>query len=67
MKFNNLFVTQKYIGEWEQELNDRPDHIKRTAQGKVDTVTYKQCRKHIKPLFKTLREKVCNVIDERGH
>ncbi len=52
----NLLKTM--LSEWEQELNDRPDTDKRTAQGKVATATYKQCRKHIKPLFKLLREKV---------
>jgi len=74
-----LKTLKKYIGEWEQELNDRPDTAKRTAQGKVDTVTYKQCRKHIKPLFKALREKglpqdilthvfhICELIAQREY
>jgi len=52
-----LSLFKKLLGEWEQELNDRPDSVKRTAQGKVDTVTYKQGRKHIKPLFKSLRDR----------
>jgi pre-mRNA-splicing factor 18 len=52
-----LFLFKKLLNEWEQELNDRPDAEKRTAQGKVATATYKQCRKHIKPLFKLLKER----------
>jgi len=53
----NLF--KKLLSEWEQELNDRPEAEKRTAQGKVATATYKQCRKHIKPLFKIMKDKSC--------
>jgi len=72
-------ILKRLLGEWEQELNDRPDATKRTAQGKVDTVTYKQCRKHIKPLFKILKEKslppdilesvheICQLILEREY
>jgi pre-mRNA-splicing factor 18 len=54
-----LILLKTYLSQWEQELNDRPDLEKRTAQGKVATATYNQCRKHIKPLFKLLRERVC--------
>lgn len=52
-----LILLKTMLNEWEQELNDRPDLEKRTAQGKVATATYKQCRKHIKPLFKLLKDK----------
>jgi pre-mRNA-splicing factor 18 len=52
-----LLLFKKLLNEWEQELSDRPEGEKRTAQGKVATATYKQCRKHIKPLFKLLKER----------
>lgn len=56
-----LVLLKLMLNEWEQELNDRPDLEKRTAQGKVSTATYKQCRKHIKPLFKLLKDKVLTL------
>lgn len=57
-----LLLLKTMLSQWEQELNDRPDTEKRTAQGKVATATYKQCRKHIKPLLKLLRELVCEKL-----
>jgi len=59
-----LLLLKTMLSHWEQELNDRPDMEKRTAQGKVATATYKQCRKHIKPLLKLLRENVCRKENE---
>ena len=53
-----LVLLKTMLSQWEQELNDRPDLEKRTAQGKVATATYNQCRKHIKPVLKLLRERV---------
>lgn len=37
---------------WERDLAERPDHVKRTAQGKIATKTMKQCKDYIRPLFK---------------
>jgi len=74
-----LILLKTMLSQWEQELNDRPDLEKRTAQGKVATATYNQCRKHIKPLFKLLRERhlpkdildpirnICCFIQEREY
>jgi pre-mRNA-splicing factor 18 len=42
---------------WEAELNARPDHVKRTAQGKIDTKTQKQCKDYIRPLFKLCKRR----------
>jgi len=47
----------RLMKEWNIELQDRTEIQKRSAQGKIDTVTYKQCRRNIKPLFKLLRSK----------
>jgi pre-mRNA-splicing factor 18 len=35
----------------------RPDHAKRTAQGKIDTKTQKQCKDYIRPLFKLCKRR----------
>lgn len=61
-----LLLLKTMLSQWEQELNDRPDLEKRTAQGKVSTATYKQCRKHIKPLLKLLRERVRLTRERAG-
>eukprot|EP00614_Pseudopedinella_elastica_P006372 CAMPEP_0172608454 /NCGR_PEP_ID=MMETSP1068-20121228/28531_1 /TAXON_ID=35684 /ORGANISM="Pseudopedinella elastica, Strain CCMP716" /LENGTH=430 /DNA_ID=CAMNT_0013411729 /DNA_START=337 /DNA_END=1629 /DNA_ORIENTATION=- len=45
------------LRDWEMALNDRPDHIKRTAQGKIDTKTQKQCKDYIRPLFKLCKRR----------
>ena len=37
---------------WEDELAARPDPVKRTAAGKNETKTLKQCKDYIRPLFK---------------
>ena len=39
------------------ELNARPDHVKRTAQGKIDTKTQKQAKDYIRPLFKLCKRR----------
>ncbi|TMW65746.1 hypothetical protein Poli38472_008388 [Pythium oligandrum] len=43
---------------WEQDLANRPDHIKHTAQGKMATKTMKQCKDYIRPLFKLCKKKL---------
>eukprot|EP00276_Gloeochaete_wittrockiana_P003029 CAMPEP_0184658908 /NCGR_PEP_ID=MMETSP0308-20130426/27297_1 /TAXON_ID=38269 /ORGANISM="Gloeochaete witrockiana, Strain SAG 46.84" /LENGTH=297 /DNA_ID=CAMNT_0027098263 /DNA_START=52 /DNA_END=942 /DNA_ORIENTATION=+ len=50
---------QRLLTDWENELNDRPDTVKKTAQGKVQTAIQKQCRRFIKPLFKLLKSRQC--------
>jgi pre-mRNA-splicing factor 18 len=39
------------LQQWEQELNSRPESIKKTMSGKNDTKTLKQCKDYIRPLF----------------
>lgn len=36
---------------WEEDLSKRPEEIKRTASGKNETKTLKQCKDYIRPLF----------------
>ena len=39
------------IRQWEEDLSRRPDAVRRTAAGKNETKTLKQCRDYIRPLF----------------
>jgi pre-mRNA-splicing factor 18 len=55
------------LRQWEEDLANRPDSIKRTAAGKNETKTLKQCRDYIRPLFKlcknrTLEENIMGSI-----
>jgi pre-mRNA-splicing factor 18 len=52
-----LLLFRRLLKDWENELNERPDAVKRTAQGKVATATYKQTLRNIRPLFKLLQKK----------
>lgn len=45
------------LQRWEKDLANRPDHIKRTAQGKIATKTMKQCKDYIRPLFKLCKRR----------
>eukprot|EP00956_Cyclotella_meneghiniana_P029423 scaffold71102_cov48-Cyclotella_meneghiniana.AAC.1 len=39
------------LRQWENDLALRPDAVKRTAAGKNETKTLKQCKDYIRPLF----------------
>jgi len=52
-----LAVLKKLMRLWNQELQDRPETLKRTAQGKIETATFKQTKSHIKPLIKQLKSR----------
>ena len=45
------------LREWELELQARPDHMKRTAAGKIETKTQKQAKDYIRPLFKLCKKR----------
>jgi pre-mRNA-splicing factor 18 len=42
---------------WEKDLANRPEHVKRTAQGKIAVKTMKQCKDYIRPLFKLCKHR----------
>jgi pre-mRNA-splicing factor 18 len=42
---------------WEEDLQNREDHLKRGAQAKIATKTQKQCKDYIRPLFKMCKTK----------
>lgn len=46
------------LKQWEMDLNARPDHVKRTVQGKLETKTQKQAKDYMRPLFKLCKQKV---------
>lgn len=53
---SNEKIIHKYyrnlLKQWEWDLDDRDDAIKRTSKGKMETRTQKQCKDYIRPLFK---------------
>ena len=60
------------LRQWEEDLADRPDSVKRTAAGKNETKTLKQCKDYIRPLFKlcknrTLEENIMKSIVKIVH
>jgi len=52
-----LTILKKLVKVWEHELNERPEVIKRSAPGKIQTAIFKQTRRYVKPLFKLLRKR----------
>ncbi|EJU04693.1 Prp18-domain-containing protein [Dacryopinax primogenitus] len=51
------FALKKKLKEWEVAMAERPESIKRTAQGKLAAATQVQSAEYLKPLFKQLRTK----------
>jgi len=45
------------IKQWEADLSNRPDEVKRTAAGKNETKTLKQCKDYIRPLFQSCKRR----------
>ncbi|BGP27869.1 pre-mRNA-splicing factor 18 [Rhodotorula toruloides] len=48
---------KRVLKEWEQSLADRPDSVKRSAQGKIAAATQATSAEYLKPLFKSLRKR----------
>jgi pre-mRNA-splicing factor 18 len=49
---------KRILKEWEEAMNERPEHIKRSTQGMNAAATQKQSADYMKPLFKNLRSRV---------
>lgn len=45
------------VRQWEDDLARRPDAVKRTAVGKNETKTLKQCKDYIRPLFQLCKRR----------
>ena len=54
-KIHGFFKT--LLRQWEEELAQRPDSIRRTAAGKNETKTLKQCKDYIRPLLKLCKNR----------
>ncbi|BGP03732.1 Pre-mRNA-splicing factor 18 [Rhodotorula toruloides] len=48
---------KRVLKEWEQSLADRPESVKRSAQGKIAAATQATSAEYLKPLFKSLRKR----------
>ncbi|PPQ91021.1 hypothetical protein CVT25_013946 [Psilocybe cyanescens] len=51
------YALKRTLKEWEEAMDERPEHIKRTTQGKLAAATQVQSAENLKPLFKTLRSR----------
>lgn len=69
--FRNIFQTssfrweqkaymllQRMLREWEEALDERPEEIKRSGQGKRAAAMQKQTADYLRPLFKQLKTRV---------
>ncbi|KAF9083400.1 mRNA splicing protein prp18 [Mortierella sp. GBA35] len=48
---------KRLLREWERDLDQRPDELKRSTSGKLATATQAQSAEYLKPFFKSLRQK----------
>ncbi|XP_057417532.1 uncharacterized protein LOC130711805 [Lotus japonicus] len=53
-----LVFFKKLLNEWKQELHEMPEAQRRTAKGKSNVATFKQCARYLNPLFRFCRKKV---------
>ncbi|KAG6825555.1 hypothetical protein H0H92_003273 [Tricholoma furcatifolium] len=51
------YALKRTLKEWGEAMDERPEHIKRTTQGKLAAATQVQSAEYLKPLFKTLRSR----------
>ncbi|KAF5375582.1 hypothetical protein D9757_008537 [Collybiopsis confluens] len=51
------YALKRILNEWGEAMDERPEHIKRTTQGKLAAATQMQSAEYLKPLFKTLRSR----------
>lgn len=51
------WALKRTLKEWEQWMDDRPEDVKRTTQGKLAAATQRQSAEYLKPLFKLLRSR----------
>ncbi|KAF9474677.1 Prp18-domain-containing protein [Pholiota conissans] len=51
------YALKRTLKDWEEAMDERPDAVKRTTQGKLAAATQVQSAEYLKPLFKTLRSR----------
>ncbi|KAJ7178633.1 Prp18 domain-containing protein [Mycena crocata] len=49
------FALKRTLREWGEAMDERPENVKRTTQGKLAAATQVQSGEYLKPLFKSLR------------
>jgi pre-mRNA-splicing factor 18 len=52
---------KRILNEWKEAMDERPESIKRTTQGKLAAATQQQSAEYLKPLFKILRQRVSPI------
>lgn len=61
------YALKRTLKEWEEAMDERPEHIKSSTQGKLAAATQMQSAQYLKPLFKSLRSRVCSYLQEFGY
>jgi len=51
------YALRRALKEWEEWMDERPDAVKRSTQGKLAAATQVQSAEYLKPLFKALRSR----------
>ncbi|OAX36227.1 Prp18-domain-containing protein [Rhizopogon vinicolor AM-OR11-026] len=51
------YALKRTLKEWAEAMDERPEHVKQTHQGKLAAATQVQSAEYLKPLFKTLRSR----------
>ncbi|KAF9650263.1 pre-mRNA splicing factor [Thelephora ganbajun] len=51
------YALKRRLKEWEEWMDQRPEHIKRSTQGKLASATQRQSAEYLKPFFKMLRQR----------
>lgn len=51
------YALKRVLKEWEEAMDERPEHVKRSTQGKLAAATQVQSAEYLKPLFKNLRSR----------
>ena len=52
------YALKRTLKEWGEAMDERPESVKRTNQGKLAAATQVQSAQYLKPLFKSLRSRV---------
>ncbi|KAF8622582.1 hypothetical protein AX15_006926 [Amanita polypyramis BW_CC] len=51
------YALKRTLKDWEETLDERPEYVKRSTQGKLAAATQVQSAQYLKPLFKTLKSR----------
>jgi pre-mRNA-splicing factor 18 len=50
------------LNQWEEDLNQRPERVKKSVAGRNETKTLKQCKDYIRPMFKLCKSRRMDEI-----